>query len=233
MIQLNLLPDVKLEYIKAQRSRRLVLSVSVIVSLIAVALLVVLFSYDLLQKKHISDLSKDINNESSQLQNEPNINDILTVQNQLASLSQLHAQKPSASSTFNYLNELTPVNVDITDFTVDFTKQTFVITGTANALSDVNQYVDTLKLTTYTTNQNSTPTKAFSNVVLTNFGLTSTSTGGKPASYTISLSYDPNIFNITYQVTLSVPSTTTTRLETQQPTDLFAPVPANSSKGGH
>ena len=42
MIQLNLLPDVKMQYIKAQRTRNMVLSTAVIISLASVALLVLL-----------------------------------------------------------------------------------------------------------------------------------------------------------------------------------------------
>ncbi len=89
-MQLNLLPAVKMEYIKAQRSRRLVLSVSVIVTIAAVALLLLLLSVSGLQKKHLSDLNKDIATESNKLQNEPQINKMLTVQNQLGSLTNLH-----------------------------------------------------------------------------------------------------------------------------------------------
>ena len=55
MIQLNLLPDVKLEYIKAQHLRRLVLSVSVLVTLAAVVILMLLLVFDLAQKKNLSD----------------------------------------------------------------------------------------------------------------------------------------------------------------------------------
>ena len=154
MIQLNLLPDVKLEYIKAQRSRRLVFSVSVLVTIASVALLLLLLSVEGLQKKHLSDLNNDISSETSKLQNEPQINKILTVQNQLESLTALHAGKPAATRLFDYLNQVTPANVNITDFSIDFTKQTTTVTGTSDSLSSVNKYVDTLKFTTYTTDSN-------------------------------------------------------------------------------
>lgn len=235
MTQLNLLPDVKLEYIKAQRTRRLVISLSFLVTVLAVALLLVLLSVDLLQKKHLSDLNRDIRSESSQLQNKPNINKILTIQNQLESLTALHAGKPAAPRLFDYLNQLTPAQVDITDFNIDFTKQTISITGTADALSSVNKYVDTLKYTTYTTDKNSTSTKAFSDVVLSSFGISATSNNGQPATYTLTLSYDKNIFDITQIVSLSVPNLIPTRLGVVQPTDLFtAPTTksSNSSSGG-
>jgi Tfp pilus assembly protein PilN len=232
MIQLNLLPDVKLEYIKAQKSRRLVSSVAVLVSVLAIAILLITLAVDGLQKKHLSDVNHDISSETSKLQSQPNINQILTVQNQLESLTALHASKPAASSIFSYLNEVTPTQASITNFTIDFTKQTIEITGTADALSSINTYVDTLKATNYTSDKTTTSSPAFSNVVLTSFGLNSkTQDQTQAASYTIDLAYDKNIFDITQTIKLTVPSVVSTRLDLQQPGDLFK-APADSTTAG-
>jgi hypothetical protein len=235
MIQLNLLPDVKLEYIKAERSRRLVLSISFLVAAVSIVLLLLLLSVEGLQKKHLNDLTKDINSESSKLQKEPQISKILTVQNQLQSLTSLHAQEPAASRVFDYLNQVTPSNVSIADFKIDFTQQTSTITGTAANLADVNQYVDTLKYTTFTTGDGSPGQPAFSNIVLSSFSLNGGGQGsGQAASYTITLSYNPTIFDITQNVKLSVPNVTTTHLTIggQQVTDLFKAAAPAPSKGG-
>lgn len=232
MIQLNLLPDVKLEYIKAQRSRRLTISVAVLVTIASVVLLVGLFSVSLLQKKHLSDLSKDIASESSKLQKQPQIDKILTVQNQLQSLTALHDAKPAASRLFGYLNDLTPAQISITNFSTDFTQQTATITGTADALSSVNKYVDTLKFTTYTSSMVPTATKAFKGVVLSSFGLTAVHDVHDPngaATFTINTAYDKNIFDTTQQVKLAIPSLTTTRSEIDKPSDLFKAAPATSN----
>ncbi len=233
MMQLNLLPDVKLEYIRAQRSRRLVLTVAIIAGSVSLGILLILLSVYGIQKKHLSDLNRDISSETSQLQHKKDINKILTVQNQLESLTALHAGKPAASRLFDYLNEVTPANVDITDFTIDFTKQTATIAGSADALSSVNKYVDTLKFTKYTSDTSTAANHAFSSIVLSNFGLgNTTSNGGKPASYTITLTYDKNIFDITQKVDLSVPSITTTRSGIDQPAALFKAAPTTTPAGG-
>jgi Tfp pilus assembly protein PilN len=222
MIQLNLLPDVKLEYIKAQRSRRLVLTVSILIGAISIALLVVLLGVDELQKKQLHDLNNNISSETSTLQHKPQINNILTVQNQLESLTALHAVKPAAPRLFNYLNEVTPVQVSISSLSVDFTQQTITITGGADALSSINTYVDTLKYTSYSTTNSTQLSPAFNNVVLTTFGLNnSTQDKSQAATYTITLSYDKNIFDITQTINLTVPSLVTTRTQIDQPTDLF------------
>jgi len=231
MIQLNLLPDVKLEYIKAQRSRRLVLSVSVLVALASVALLVLLLGVSGLQKKHLSDLNDDIQTQTSKLQHEPQINKMLTVQNQLQSLTALHANMPAVSRLFEFLNEVTPSTANVTDFNVDFTKQTMTITGTADSLSSVNKYVDTLKFTTFTTSDNDSAQPAFSNVVLSNFSVnTSSHDSNQAANYTITLAYNPIIFDITQNVKLAVPNLVTTRSQVN-PGDLFKAAPA-APKGG-
>lgn len=229
MIQLNLLPDVKLEYIQAQRQRRLVTSISIAAATGALLLLILLLSVSGLQKKHISDLTADIKRQTAQLQAKPDISKILTVQNQLDSLTALHAGKPAAARVFDYLNQVTPSQVSINSFNLDFTQSTITITGDADALASVNKYVDTLKFTTYTTDTNTTATKAFSNVVLSNFAIASGGQSAKPASYTVSMGYDNTIFDITQKVKLSVPDLVTTRASNLgQPNDLFQAAPTNA-----
>ncbi|HVX23949.1 MAG TPA: hypothetical protein VG992_01240 [Candidatus Saccharimonadales bacterium] len=220
MIQFNLLPDVKLAYLKAERSRRLVMSISAAVTAAALILLLLLFSINQLQKKHLADLNRDITTESKKLEQEPQLNKILTVQNQLESLTNMHNTKPAAKRLFTYLNQVTPSKVDISSFNVDFTQHTVTITGTADTLTTVDLYVDTLKFTTYSAD-NSSQQKAFSSVVLSSFDLSSKQNSGQQANYTITFAYNPEIFDITKTVNLVVPNKVTTRSEVDQPTDLF------------
>lgn len=223
MIQFNLLPDVKMEYMKAERTKRMVIAIASAVTVVSVAILIVLLMVVLVfQKKYMNDLSADITTYSKDLQSTPDLNKILTVQNQLSSLSGLHEQKPDATRIFPYIEEITPSEVSIASLTIDFEAQTFVISGSANSLSDVNKYVDTLKFTEY--KQDAQTHKAFSEVVLGSFGR-----ADKGASYTINLKFDPIIFSNTTKVTLTVPEKVTTRSETEKPGALFEPV--TNSKG--
>lgn len=238
MLQLNLLPDVKQDYIKAERSKRLVLSVSVIVAASSIGLLLLLFSADRLQRKHIGDLSDDIKTKTAELQKKPQIAKILTVQNQLNSLTGLHKDKPAVSRLAQYLNQVTPTQADISNIKIDFTAQKITITGGADDLSSVNKFIDTLKYTTYRTDKNDA-NKAFSGVVLTSFDVNSTKTGAtggtKPISYAIDLAYEKDIFDSTQKIELVVPNLTTTRASVDQPTDLFkaAPAPTTKPQGGN
>ncbi|HEY8999441.1 MAG TPA: hypothetical protein VIM53_03970 [Candidatus Saccharimonadales bacterium] len=207
MIQFNLLPDVKLDYIKAERQKHLVVSVSTIASIAAVTLFVILIVVvDVWQKKSMSDLNADITTDSSQLQSTQSLNKILTVQNQLGALETLHNQKPVVSRLFGYLQQITPATATIATLNVDYTQQTMTITGSAKTIDDVNTFVDTLKFATYGTSSSSTQQNAFTNVVLSSFSRSTNS-----ATYTINLSFAPTIFSETSNVVLTVPNKITTR----------------------
>jgi Tfp pilus assembly protein PilN len=217
MIQFNLLPDVKLEYIKAQRTKRLVMSVAVIASLVALAVfLLLLVTVDGLQKKNLSDLNRDIKTDSAKLQSTPDLNKILTIQNQLGSLTSLHDQDPTTSRLFDYLGQVTPSTVTLNSASADFTANTLNLAGAAPDLDDINTFVDTLKFTTYKTSTSSSSSPAFSDVVLSSF-----SRSTKNSTYSITLTFDPAIFSNSNTVSLTVPNAVTTRSITEQPSALF------------
>lgn len=218
MIQFNLLPDIKQEYIKAQRQKHLIVFISTITSIAAISLLVVLILVvDVWQKKSISDLNGDIKTNSSQLSATKDLNKILTVQNQLNSLGPLHDKKAVATRLFDYISTLTPSNATISKLSIDYAQNTMIVSGNADALSTVNTYVDTLKFTTYKASGSTAAAKnAFSKVVLASFGKTNDTT-----TYTVTAVFDPAIFSENSSVDLTVPKITTTRSAIDQPTDLF------------
>lgn len=216
MIQFNLLPDVKLDYIKAERTKRTVITVASLATLVVVVIfLLLVVTVDGLQKKNMRDLNRDIAANSSQLEKTPNLNKILTIQNQLSTLTTLHNQKPVASRLFTDLANVTPATVTISSLSADFTQDTLSISGNAATLDQVNTYVDTLKYATYkaANGQSATP---FSAVVLSAFSRNSSG-----ASYTITLKFDPIIFSETNNIRLDVAPQVTTRSVLEQPQALF------------
>jgi hypothetical protein len=223
MIQFNLLPDVKMEYMKARRTKRLVVAVSIATTatslVIMAALLMVVLVF---QRQYMRDLNKDITEYSKNLQATTDIDKILTVQNQLTSLPALHQDKPDTTRLFTYLKRVTPSAASIASVVVDFEENTMNITGSANSLVTVNEFVDTLKFTDYDYEHKSE--RAFSEVVLATFGR-----ADKGASYTLTLKFDPAIFDNTKKVELFVPIQVTTRSETEKPAALFEAV-TNSKK---
>ena len=162
---------------------------------------------------------------SNQLSNTKDLDKILTVQNQLKSLPGLHDEKAVSSRMFGYITQLTPQKANISKLELNFDENTISISGSADGLSTVNAYVDTLKFTKYTTNDEDPQTNnAFSDVVLSAFGRTATET-----TYTISASFDPVIFSQQQEVTLTVPKITSSRSVTEQPNDLFQAESTNES----
>ena len=217
MIQFNLLPDIKIQYLKARRQKRLVLlgsTVAIIASVSVLVLLsVVVFG---LQKKNLSDLNQDIKTASDDLKSTPDLNKMLTVQNQLTVLPDLHDKKAVVSRLFGYITQSTPSAASIARLNASFAENTMSISGSSDTLGTVNTFADTLKFTTYHTKSDESEKRAFSEVVLANF-----SRDSKAASYTITLKFDPLIFSESEEVTLTVPNIITTRSEVEQPQALF------------
>lgn len=218
MIQFNLLPDIKIQYLRARRQKRLVMLSSTIVIVVCVVVVVLLSStVFLVQRKNIKDLSADIKAASLELQTTPNLTKMLTVQNQLKALPGLHDSKPVVNRLFEYIAQSTPVSANIARLSGDFGAHTLSISGAADTLNTVNTFADTLKFTTYHTEDAPKDEKrAFSDVVLASFGRDSVG-----ASYTITFSFDPEIFSEQQEVTLTVPKIITTRSEIEQPSALF------------
>jgi Tfp pilus assembly protein PilN len=205
MIQFNLLPDVKQEYLKSKRTKQLVVVTSFAITATTLTVLVLLFiSVKFVQQKSMQDADSDITKYSAQLKAIPNIDKILTVQNQLNTLTSLHDAKVVTSRSFGFLAQLTPSTVSISSMTADYTASTMTITGAASSLDQVNAYADTLKETTFKTAASNTEAQAFSNVVLSSFGR-----DDKGATYTLTLSFKPDIFSGANDVKLIVPNIVT------------------------
>ncbi len=235
MIQLNLLPDVKLEFLRSSRQKRLVTGIALLATIVSIAAVLLLASVVyVLQKKSLDDLNDDIATYNSQLKQKSDLDKVLTVQNQLNTLPGLHNDKPVASRLFSYLTQLTPTAASVSQFDINFVEKQMTITGSASSLDVANTFIDTLKFTTFnkveaasdtagsasnakdTEDAKAPPPKAFSNVVLSQFTRNPTT-----ANYTITLTYDEAIFNSESSVVLVVPRITSSRSTTEQPVELF------------
>jgi len=224
MIQFNLLPDIKLEFMRAERTKRVVVVVASVVTAVSLVIMLVLAFFVFgVQQKYIHDLTADITTDSKNLKATKDLDKILTVQNQLNSLSALHDQEVDTTRVFPFIKELTPTEASIGSLNINFDEQTMSITGSANSLGTINKFVDTLKFTNY--KHGDTKAQAFSEVVLSSFGR-----ADKGASYTITLKYDPLIFDVKENIELVVPDKVTTRSETEKPSALFEVVTGASNK---
>jgi Tfp pilus assembly protein PilN len=254
MIQFNLLPDVKLQFIKAQRRKRLVMTISFVATVVSLMIFISLLLFVRVgQKQQLSNLDKNIVDSTKKLQDVKDLDKILTIQNQLKSLPELHNQKVISSRLFDYLIQLTPAKATISDVSIDFAANTLNIKGNADTLQTVNQYADTLKFTQFPKKKaelqqndkgviecqaTSTPdfclVNSFSAVVLKSFtvgGKATAGNEGKTIGYELGFTFDPAIFaNVKGDADnpiprLTIPKIITTRSETEKPANLFVPQP--------
>jgi Tfp pilus assembly protein PilN len=233
-IQFNLLPDVKLEFLRTNRSKNLVLSICIIASVVSVGVLLLLLgTVEIVQKQQMKSSQSELTAANNQLSNVSDLNKIITVQNQLNTLVGLHQKKHAAGRVFDYLKQVTPIKASINKFNLDLTQNTMSISGGADSQKTVNVFIDTLKFTTYKVGDGSAQ-PAFSNVVETNLSINAGSVG-----YTVDMSFDSKLFasdlldsqGRPQAPTLSVPSLTTTRSALDDPSNaLFQK--QNTTQGG-
>ena len=201
MVQFNLLPDVKLEYIKAERTKRFVTFVSMIIGVIALGLLFLsMIIVYVVQKQMIRSLDSTIQQSNQKLSSIKDVDKILTVQNQLSTLTSLHESKPAVSRVFSYVQQTTPSKVNLNKLSLDFATSSITLGGTASSLDDVKNYADALKAATYVVADGPSQ-KAFSDVVLTSF-----SKNDKDTTFTITSKFASDLFDITKDVKLSTSS---------------------------
>lgn len=223
MIEFNLLPDIKQQYIKAKRIKRLIFSVSVIVSGAALAIFLILLIYvDVFQKDKINNLSTQISNSKVQLESNSNLNKVLTIQNQLKILPSIYAQLPQTDRLFGDLAQIVPNNATISSLTIDFQTNTIVMSGTANTTTTVNQLIDTISYALYTLPNSTTTYPAFNSVDVNSItpptGGSSTSGPTSTATaYEVTFKFDPKLFNVADNTQLVVKNETTTQSILDQP----------------
>lgn len=225
MIQLNLIPDVKKEYLKSQRLKKTITMSSFIASGFFLAIVVILIgTVYLFQKSRINSLQSNIDSNISALQNINDLDKILTVQNQLNALPQLHDEEPKTSRLFNYLSKLTPNTVKLENLIVDFDPDaaTIEVRGHAKSFKEVNKFVDAIKNATYVTVDDdqgrSEAKKAFFDVVLSQIDKDNDEDSNRSTIFAANFSYETDIFSDTFsKVTLSVPNITSSVSVNEKP----------------
>lgn len=137
MIEINLVPDVKQEFLRSQRLRGRVISGSIVVCLAAGGVIVLLGV--LLGAQTVRDALADqsIKDQYNKLVNDnKDLNKIVTIQSQLANISSLNDNKKITSrllDTLNAVNPQTPNNVQMSKVVLDPTTKLITIEGTASA----------------------------------------------------------------------------------------------------
>ncbi len=136
MYEINLVPDIKAEAIKAQKMRNFMFFVAGTVSAIAVGLVVLLVAVRTGQTIKMSAQDDTLKLMAEKLESYDGLSEILTVQNQLNSLEDIKNNKKVLSRVFTVLSSLLPTGADsisISSLDVDLNESTMSFDGQANA----------------------------------------------------------------------------------------------------
>jgi hypothetical protein len=233
MIELNLLPDIKQEFVQARRQKRVVIAAMIFTSIASVALVVLLGFYAMAGQSLRQSLADSaIASKSKELKSQKNLVRDLTIQNQLSSLSQLHEAKPAYERLFDYLkilNPESPNNISISKVTIATTPDstnTLVIEGSAKDYQAVTVFKDTLDNAQLNyvdpDTKEKIKTPLFTTVTISDTGIGKDSSGKEVASFKATLVYEPNAFawNIS-NPTVQVPNKKTN----QSASNVFADAP--------
>lgn len=222
MIQINLLPSIKAEYVKAQRTKRTVITISIIAVAVSLGVVGLLSSVAYgTQQLQLNNLKNDIAKSEQNIKDVKDLDKILTIQNQLFALTPLHESKPVMERLFTYLQQTTPDSVVLEKYVINNEDFTWSVDGEAPSIELVNKYVDTLKFTEIAPIQeNQEKQYAFSEVVLSSF-----SKSEKGYTFTIDFKFSDQLFSsANTDIKLLIPNITTTRSQTQLPSStIFAP----------
>ncbi len=224
MISLNLLPDIKKEYLKSQRMKQLFVTGAFLISMVAIGSVLLMSTYVFgVQKLTIANEQSSIDANIAVLADTEDLDKILTVKNQLESLPSLHESKVAVSRLFDFIKVLTPDSITLNEVKVDFENQSIAIKGTGDDFKSINTYVDSLKNASFIYNGNEDSTMAFSSVVLDTIAV---SKNEESSSFKLVLDYETTIFsNYIEGLKLTVPNITSTQSETERPKSIFQEVP--------
>src|SRR5665213_4514337 len=172
----------------AQAQQEELMAKALSAGLVCACLFILLFVYgDIVQKSQISSTNKSITEKTAKLQQVPNINTILTVQNQLKTAASLNQTKHISSRIFAYLAKLTPNNSNVSNLVLDFSTNTVKVDGGADSANTVNAFIDALKSSQYSSL--GTKNAAFSSVVESSFSINT-----KGVVYSLTATFDPALF---------------------------------------
>lgn len=145
MIDVNLLPDSKLAKLKEKQSRQIALSISTLVIMISLGLPAGLFLIDFALQRVIASKQENINSLLRDFESKDNVQEVLTVQNQLQKVSEVEANRYYASNLLSLFEYATPSGVNLVSVVTTSADGTFEVQAQANSIAEANNFIDTLE----------------------------------------------------------------------------------------
>lgn len=208
MIQINLLPDVKLEFLRSQRNKRNVFSSAIIASLVLVGITLLLALHVYVnQTLHTKRLQSDINKLVTEFEAIEDLDTILTIRQQLIALPPLHGAKPAVTRLQGFLGKLVPNNIDLSEVSLNFSDQSLRLSGNGTSSKVVNKFADILKNAYVSYGDGSTLALAFSGVEF-DIGITAENS----VNFDSQMKFNPELFNLANKtVDITIPNIVSTQ----------------------
>ena len=143
--EINLVPDIKEEMIKTLKLRNFIFFLCIAVASASVGLTVLFGLIVGGQQLALDSKKATIDNLSSKLNSYSDLNEVLTIKDQLGNISTLTGNKKVLSRTFNILSAFLPTGADkitISELNVDFSKEQPTFNFDAQADSGSEPYID-------------------------------------------------------------------------------------------
>ncbi len=206
MIEINLVPDVKQELIKAQRVRASVISLAILIGIVAVGVVILLaFWVFVVQTARGALTDNTIKNESDKLAKVEDISNTLTIQNQLSKLPAMHDQKSIDSRIFDILTTINPPNpnnISITNLSLDSEMTTVKIEAQAvNGYEALDVFKKTIEATKFEFTQDGEPQSIplASDMSDADRSYGENAAGTKVLRFTLTFTYPEELFSRTAQ----------------------------------
>lgn len=231
MIEINLIPDVKQEYIHAQKMRNVAITVSILIGAAAAGVVVILALLLGAQALHESIARGQVKDQFKQLQSIDNLDNVLTIQNQLSKISSLNSSKTLDSRLFDVIGAISPAppnDIKISNVQLNPADKTLTIEGSAaNGFGATETFRKTIlntKLESVKDGQTTTtPLSDEVKVGETSYG--QGTDGSKVLRFTLSFVYPDGLFDNTLQSLRVVTPTSAidvTDSRTRVPESLFS-----------
>ena len=241
MIQINLIPDVKREFIRAQQMRRVAISTSFVIG-IGAAGVVVLLGFVLLGQNLRAALAQgSIDNRFKTLKSIENIDNVLTIQNQLDNVKGLNDKKTIDSRLFDILNAINPPspnNMKYSTIKLDPSTSSITIEGSAsNGFAATETFRKTILNTQIETTVDGSTTSAplTSDVVISDTSYGEAADGSQVLRFTLSFEYPAGLLDNTMKsIRIVTPNSKVdvTDSKTRVPESLFSQK-ASDIEGGN
>ena len=206
MIEINLIPDVKQELLKAQRTRGTVIYASIVTCIVAAALVAILAVYVYgIQFARDIFANDAIKTGSEKLLKVEDLSKVLTIQNQINRINELNGTKQTDSRLFDMLAAVIPPEpngIQVSSLTLDTELKTFTLEGQTRAYDSMEVFKKTLdsSMIEYTQDGTTKQDKLAKDISITDVSYGENEEGKKVLRFKLTFTYADNLLSASVPV---------------------------------